>query len=134
MNADSARYLVEGTDRPWLAADDVTEPAREIRPALRFLPRDDAFYVFEGWLGERRLLPGRDGPPGADYNTLPALKSKAAQLAVFYWTEGASDYLAALDGLFADGRPGSLEPAPFVARLARDLPPPIAQAAGSCLS
>jgi hypothetical protein len=134
MTPDSARYLVDGTDRPWLAADDVTEPAREIQPELRFLPPDDAFYVFEGWLGERRLLPGRDGPPGADYNTLPALKSKAAQLAVFYWAEGASDYLAAVDGLFADGRPSTLEPAPFVARIARDLPPAIVQAARSCIS
>ena len=89
MTPESARYLVEGMDRPWLAADDVTEPAREIEPELRFLPPADAFYVFAGWLGERRLLPGRDGPPGADYNTLPAFKSKAVQLALFYWAEGA---------------------------------------------
>jgi hypothetical protein len=134
MTPESARYLVEGVDRPWLAADDVTQPAREIRPELRFLPPADAFYVFEGWLGERRLLPGRDGPPGADYNTLPAFKSKAAQLAVFYWAEGASDYLETIAGLFADGRPSALAPASFVARLARDLPPSIAPAARSCLS
>ena len=122
MTPASARYLVEGVDRPWLAADDVTAPAREIDPELRFLPPADAFYVFEGWLGERRLLPGRNGPPGADYNTLPAFKAKAVQLAVFYWAEGASDYLDTIAGLFADRRPSTVAPAPFVARLARDLP------------
>jgi hypothetical protein len=53
---------------------------------------------------------------------------------VFYWAEGASDYLAAVDELYADGRTNSLEPAPFVARIARDLPPPIVQAARSCIS
>ena len=134
MTPASARYLVEGTDRPWLAADDVTEPAREIAPEMRFLPPADAFYVFQGWLGERRLLPGRDGPPGADYNTLPAFKSKAVQLAVFYWADGATDYLETIAALFAHGRPSTLAPAPFVARLARDLPPSIAPAAHSCLS
>jgi hypothetical protein len=123
MTPESARYLVEGVDRPWLAADDVTAPEREIEPELRFLPPADAFYVFAGWLGERRLLPGRDGPPGADYNTLPAFKSKAVQLALFYWAEGAADYPAMLAELFADGRPGKIAPQPFVARLARDLPP-----------
>ena len=48
MTAASARYLVDGTERPWLAADDITEPAREIAPELRFLPPADAFYVFSG--------------------------------------------------------------------------------------
>jgi hypothetical protein len=123
MTPESARYLVEGTDRPWLAADDVTEPAREIEPELRFLPPADAFYVFEGWLGERRLMPGRDGPPGADYNTLPAFKSKAIQLALFYWAEGATDYPPTLARLFADGRPRTIAPAPFVGRLAHDMDP-----------
>ena len=123
MSPASARYLVEGADRPWLAADDITEPAREIAPDVRFLPPADAFYVFQGWLGERRLLPGRDGPPGADYNTLPAFKPKAVQLAVFYWAEEATDYPDTIARLFADGRPSTLAPAPFVARLARDAPP-----------
>ena len=123
MTPASARYLVEGVDPPPLAADDITDPAREAVPDLRFLPPADAFYVFAGWLGERRRLPGRDGPPGADYNTLPAFKSKAVQLALFYWAEGASDYLETLATLFADGRPSEVAPEPFVARLARDAPP-----------
>ncbi len=133
MSPESARYLVEGVDPPWLAADDITEPVRRIEPELRFLPPADAFYVFQGWLGARRLLPGRDGPPGADYNTLPAFKSKATQLALAYWAEGDQDYLARLGQLFANGRPRTVTLAPFAARLARDLETPavLAACAGS---
>jgi hypothetical protein len=129
MTPEAARYLVDGSDSPWRAADDVTLPAREIEPELAFLPPADAFYVFQGWLGERRALPGRDGPPGADYNTLPPFKSKALQLALFYWAEDQSDYLALLGELFARGRPRDLAPAPFTQRLARDLPSQLARAA-----
>ncbi len=121
MSAEAARYLVDGQNPPWLAADDITQPVRRIEPELRFLPPADAFYVFQGWLGARRLLPGRDGPPGADYNTLPAFKSKATQLALAYWTEGDHDYLARLGELFANGRPAAAAFAPFAARLGRDL-------------
>ena len=128
MTPEAARYLVDGSDPPWLAADDLTQPAREVEPELAFLPPADAFYTFQGWLGERRALPGRDGPPGADYNTLPPFKSKALQLALFYWAEDQSDYLALLDDLLADGRPRERAPAPFARRLARDLP---AQFAGT---
>jgi hypothetical protein len=129
MTPEAARYLVDGGDPPWRAADDTTLPAREIEPELAFLPPADAFYVFQGWLGERRALPGRDGPPGADYNTLPPFKSKALQLALFYWAEEQSDYLALLGDLFAQGRPRELAPAPFTQRLARDLPSQLALAA-----
>ena len=129
LRPDSARYLITGEDRPFMAADDVTDPAREVAYDLRFLPPADAFYVFQGWLGERRALPGRDGPPGADYNTLPPFKSKALQLALFYWAEEQSDYLALLGDLFAQGRPRELAPAPFTQRLARDLPSQLALAA-----
>ncbi len=121
MSPKTAGYLIEGLDPPWLAADDITEPVRGIRPELRFLPPADAFYVFLGRLGAHRLLPGRDGPPGADYNTLPAFKSKATQLVLAYWTEGDRDYLARLGELFAGGRPRAVALAPFAARLARAL-------------
>ena len=132
MSPKTARYLVEGLDAPWLAADDITEPVRRIRPELRFLPPADAFYVFQGRLGAHRLLPGRDGPPGADYNTLPAFKSKATQLALAYWTEDDQDYLARLGELFAGGRPHAEALAPFAARLARALQgsPALAACAG----
>jgi hypothetical protein len=130
LDADGARYLVSGERRPWRAADDVTAPAQEVEPQLSFLPPADAFYVFQGWLGERRVLPGRDGPPGADYTTLPALKPKAVQLTAFYWYEDDSAYLELLAAALRNGRPQTIDPAPFAARLARDLPPSLWSAAG----
>lgn len=130
MDAASARYLVSGGQPPWRAADDITAPARQVEPKLTFLPPADAFYVFQGWLGERRTLPGRDGPPGADYNTLPALKPKALQLAAFYWYEDDLGYLDLLAAALADDRPQSIDPEPFAARLAEDLAPPFRASAG----
>ena len=82
---EAARYLVFGTGKPWIAADDITRPGREVDYRLEGLPPDDAFYSFEGFLGERRRLPGRDGPPGADYNALPRLKGPAHQLLLSSW-------------------------------------------------
>ena len=71
-----------------MSADDVTDPDRTVAYELAFLPGADAFYTFHGYLGERRLLPGRDGPPGARYNTLPQLKPLPAQILGGYWREG----------------------------------------------
>lgn len=85
---DKLRYLIGFAAAPWNAADDITEGARELDYALEFLPPDDAFYTFQGYLGARRVLPGRDGPPGADYNTLPTLKPLGWQLLSGYWREG----------------------------------------------
>lgn len=95
------RYLISGEDPPFLAADDITDCADLIDPPLRFLPPDDAFYRFAGYLGEGRLLPGRDGPPGADYNTLPALKPLARQMLVSYWRADHPGDLTRLDQAFA---------------------------------
>jgi hypothetical protein len=120
LTPDTAPFLIDGEDPPFLTANDITEPAREIDYALRFLPPSDAFYVFQGWLGERRRLPGRDGPPGADYNTLPAFKSKAAQMLLFRWYEGDAAYLDALAAVFREGRPEAVDLAPFALRFARD--------------
>ncbi|MFO7859325.1 MAG: hypothetical protein R6V11_10480, partial [Ectothiorhodospiraceae bacterium] len=72
LEADTAAYLVSGEDPPWIAGDDITDPARRVDYELTFLPPADAFYLFRGWLGERRRMPGRDGPPGAFYNTVPS--------------------------------------------------------------
>jgi hypothetical protein len=129
LDADGARYLVSGEGRPWRAADDITAPALEVEPQLAFLAPSDAFYVFQGWLGERRALPGRDGPPGADYNTLPALKPKALQLAASYWYEDDPGYPDLLAAALERGGARQVDPAPFAARLARDLPAPIRSAA-----
>jgi hypothetical protein len=120
MSPEAAGYLVSGDNPPWRAADDITEPANEVEPELAFLPPADAFYVFQGWLGERRLLPGRDGPPGADYNTRPAFKDKAVQLAASYWYEGDADYPVLLAALLADGGSQEVDIAPFAERIARD--------------
>lgn len=122
MDPDGARYMVADGKAPWLAADDMTDPAIAIDPTLAFLRPDDAFYTFQGWLGERRSLPGRDGPPGADYNTLPPMKPLVHQMALSYWYEGAEDWLALYDEILGDGRPSKIDPTAFIERMAKDLP------------
>lgn len=84
---DGMRYLMGFAKPPWMSAPDVTKPEHEVDYELAYLPTDDAFYVFHGYLGARRLLPGRDGPPGADYNTLPEIKPLRYQLFAGYWRE-----------------------------------------------
>lgn len=87
MTPVNFRYMIGTGGRPYLTADDVTEPANEAEYTLGFLPPADAFYTFQGSLGALRLLPGRDGPPGADYNTLPELKPLTLQMLSGYWRE-----------------------------------------------
>ena len=86
-------YLVTGRNPPFRAADDITDPATEIEYDLVFLAPSDAFYTFKGFLGEKRLLPGRSGPPGADYNTLPDLKPMHRQMIAFHWYENDREYV-----------------------------------------
>ena len=93
LNGDSATYLITGRNKPFRAGDDITDSVREVDYALEFPPPADAFYTFKGFLGERRWLPGRSGPPGADYNTLPAFKPKVAQMLAFHWRENDRLYL-----------------------------------------
>jgi len=96
INADSVGFLLGLDDDPpfMQGSHDVTEGARRAEYDLQYLPPDDAFYVFQGYLGEKRLLPGRDGPPGAMYNTEPSLAAKEAMLPGFYWREGDEEYAA----------------------------------------
>jgi hypothetical protein len=61
---------------------------RPVVPAARFGPEQRQQGLEGGYLGERRLLPGRDGPPGADYDTLPPLKPLPRQLVAFAWRPG----------------------------------------------
>lgn len=84
LSPDTVAYLVTGQDRPFRVADDITDPAVGIDYELRFPPPADAVYTFKGFLGEKRLLPGRSGPPGADYNTLPAYKPLHRQMIAFH--------------------------------------------------
>ena len=85
---EAMAFMMGFGKRPLMSADDVTDPDRTVDFELAFLPGADAFYTFHGYLGERRLLPGRDGPPGARYNTLPRLKPLPAQILGGYWREG----------------------------------------------
>ena len=102
ISRDTVAYLVLGENRPRLQADDVTHGEVEVPYRLDFLPPSDAFYTFRGWLGARRRLPGRTGPPGADYNTLPAFKPMGLQLLAFYWHHGHADYVDLVhEGLFS---------------------------------
>lgn len=93
MQGAAASYVVNGTKPPFQSGEDLTDPARRLDDLpLIALPHSDAFYTFRGSLGKSRLLPGRSGPPGADFNTLAALKSPVTQLVVSYWYEGLANY------------------------------------------
>ena len=87
LNPEAVAFMMGYGSRPTMSADDVTDPERIVAYELAFLPGSDAFYTFQGYLGARRLLPGRDGPPGARYNTLPRLKPLPAQILGGYWRE-----------------------------------------------
>ena len=93
LSPGTVEYLVTGGSAPFRVADDITDPATEVPYTLKFLPPADAFYTFKGFLGEKRLLPGRSGPPGADYNTLPANKPLHRQLTGSHWRDGDTDYV-----------------------------------------
>jgi hypothetical protein len=80
-------FLLTGRNKPSFAGYDITESEKEAEYVLEFLPPDDAFYTFKGFLGKRRYLRGRDGPPGAEYNTIPELKPINMQLFSGYWRE-----------------------------------------------
>ena len=88
LDSDARAFMMGFGKRPLMSADDITDPDRTVDYELAFRPGADAFYSFHGFLGERRRLPGRDGPPGARYNTLPELKPLPAQVLDGYWREG----------------------------------------------
>ena len=88
LDSEARAFMMGFGERPTMSADDITDPDRVVDYGLKFLPGADAFYAFQGFLGERRRLPGRDGPPGARYNTLPELKPLPAQILDGYWRNG----------------------------------------------
>ena len=106
LEVASLRFMLGAAAAPSFAGSDITDPVGESDYALEFLPQTDAFYSFQGFLGERRMLPGRDGPPGADYNTLPALKPLGRQLAMGYWREGNAGDIKRMEQTY--GRNGDL--------------------------
>ncbi|MDX1588729.1 MAG: hypothetical protein R3296_07300 [Oleiphilaceae bacterium] len=124
LRPERARYLISGEDAPFFAGHDITHGQHPVDYQLQFLQQDDAFYSFQGWLGERRRLPGRDAPPGAFYNTLPPLQPERVQLPVFFWHEEAHGYPEDLAQLDLSGwrPPGPEALAPFWQRLVKALP------------
>ena len=96
MTPEAAHYIIFGTGKPFLAAEDITHGIDEVDYNLEFLPQTDAFYTFQGRLGQMRGLPGRDAPPGSDYNTLPALKPKALTMIFSYRRENDAEYIELL--------------------------------------
>ncbi|MDM5148132.1 hypothetical protein NQX30_07125 [Candidatus Persebacteraceae bacterium Df01] len=93
IHAGNVDYLIGSETRAgFFTAPDITSGDRQVNYELQFLPPNDAFYVFKGRLGEHRRLPGRDGPPGAMYRTLPKLFPLEVALYAFYWQEGDTDY------------------------------------------
>jgi len=88
LKADNAKFLIDGSDPPFMAGFDITRGEQEVAYRMKFLPQVDAFYTFKGRLGQHRRLAGRDGPPGADYNTLPVLKPRAVSMVFGYRQQG----------------------------------------------
>ncbi len=84
LSTDNIEFVVTGKNKPMMAGYDITKGEAEILYELVFLPQTDAFYQFKGSLGKSRLLPGRSGPPGADYATLPGLMPRAVRLVTGY--------------------------------------------------
>lgn len=101
LSPEAMRYLLGFGSRPRIAADDITDGQYEASYVLRYLPPDDAFYTFQGFLGARRRLPGRDGPPGADYNIWPGLKPWRFQVLVGFFREGDGADLARFEATYA---------------------------------
>jgi hypothetical protein len=96
LEPTSFAYMIGAASKPMMAGEDLTSPDQEVDYDLKFLPPSDAFYTFKGYLGARRALPGRDGPPGANYNTLPEFKPLGYQVALAYWREGDAGDIAAM--------------------------------------
>ena len=83
-------WFIQGGEPPprSMTGWDHTAPSRRLDLPLLALAPADAFYTFRGSLGAKRLLPGRSGPPGADYNTLATLKDPLTSMLVSYWRPG----------------------------------------------
>jgi hypothetical protein len=103
VNEDSIEFLKTSQNKPMMAGFDVTHGEEEQDYTLAFMPTADAFYTFQGRLGEGRKLPGRDGPPGADYVTLPALMPMANRLVSGYRPRDVATEKDKIKALFGGG-------------------------------
>ena len=98
IHTDTIGYIVGVEPKPtgwgsFKVAPDIAHGVRRVDYELQFLPPTDAFYVFEGYLGEHRWLPGRDGPPGAIYRIQPSLWPLETSLYAFYWQDQDDEYV-----------------------------------------
>ena len=110
MSPGAVAYFLADKDKPLFSVDDITQGDRQIDYRLEFLPESDAFYSFAGFLGEERALPGRDGPPGADYNTLPIFKPGAREWLVSNWREGEKELVPQMQAFLSKAYEGELTP------------------------
>ena len=100
VNADNIEFFKTGQNKPMMAGWDITHGQKEQDYTLKFLPTSDAFYTFKGRLGEKRTLPGRDGPPGAQYVTLPGLMPWSTRLVTGFRPGKFAQEKAKLEALF----------------------------------
>lgn len=114
ISEDNLEFIITGGNKPMMAGFDITHGQQEISYTLKFLPQTDAFYQFKGLLGKTRLLPGRSGPPGADYTTLPGLMPRHIRLITGYRTDSVEQEIELFAKLFDREnfaiRPEALEP------------------------
>lgn len=110
VSEKTMEFVKTGQNKPLMAGWDVTHGQREQSYELSYLPPSDAFYQFKGRLGESRRLPGRDGPPGADYVALPGLMPRAHRLVSGYRPRPFEQERAKLAALF-DQKSFSIKPA-----------------------
>ena len=100
------RYLLSGEDPPFFRGYDITYGLRaggkEISYDLRSLSPCDPFYTATMMLGEPRPFlgryVGRDGPPGADYYTVPSLLPLGNLLKFSYLHDGDPNDISMIDG------------------------------------
>jgi hypothetical protein len=99
------KYLISGEDPPLMRGHDLTVGIRaggaEIPYELALLSPCDPFYTAKIMLGEPRdflgRYIGRDGPPGADYYTIPALLPLGDLLQFSYLRDGAPEDIRVLE-------------------------------------
>ena len=100
LSGENLEFVMADSNKPTMAGYDITHGEQQIEYDLVFLPQNDAFYQFKGSLGKSRLLPGRSGPPGADYVTLPGLMPRINRLVAAYRPGPVADDIALYAELF----------------------------------
>lgn len=100
ISTDNLEFLISGNNKPLTAGHDITHGQKEVTYQLSYLAQTDAFYQFKGSLGKNRLLPGRSGPPGADYATLPGLMPRHIRMVTGYRTNSVETEIELFEKLF----------------------------------